>query len=38
MWEIGKPERKRPLRSPRRKWEDKIKMEFRDRMGRHGLD
>jgi hypothetical protein len=26
---VGKPERKRPLRRPRRRWEDNIKMDFR---------
>ena len=25
-----KPERKRPLGSPRRRWEDNIKMDFRE--------
>jgi len=25
---VGKPERKRPLGRPRRKWEDNIKMDF----------
>jgi hypothetical protein len=27
---IGKAERKRPLGRPRRKWEDNIKMHFRE--------
>jgi hypothetical protein len=36
---VGKPERKRPLRRPRRKWVDNIKMDLgRDRMGWCGLD
>jgi hypothetical protein len=26
---VGKPEGKRPLRIPRRKWEDNIKMDLR---------
>jgi hypothetical protein len=26
----GKPERKRPLRRPRRRWVDSIKMDLRD--------
>jgi hypothetical protein len=26
---VGKPEGKRQLRRPRRKWEDNIKMDFR---------
>ena len=26
---VGKPERKRPLGRPRRRWEDNIKMDFR---------
>jgi hypothetical protein len=25
---VGKPEKKRPLRKPRRRWEDNIKMDF----------
>jgi hypothetical protein len=25
---VGKPEGKRPLRSPRRRWEDNIKMDI----------
>ena len=25
---LGKPEKKRPLRSPRRRWEDNIKMDL----------
>jgi hypothetical protein len=27
---VGKPEGKRPLDRPRRRWEDEIKMEFRE--------
>jgi hypothetical protein len=27
---VGKPERKRPLRRPRRRWVDNIKMDVRD--------
>jgi hypothetical protein len=27
---VGKPERKRPLRRPRRMWEDNIKMDLRE--------
>ena len=27
---IGKPEGKRPLGRPRRRWEDNIKMDFRE--------
>jgi hypothetical protein len=27
---VGKPERKRPLGRPRRKWEDGIRMDFRE--------
>ena len=26
---VGKPEGKRPLERPRRRWEDNIKMDFR---------
>jgi hypothetical protein len=28
---VGKPEGKRPLGKPRRRWEDSIKMDFRER-------
>jgi hypothetical protein len=36
---VGKPEGKRPLGRPRRRWVDNIKMDlFRDRLGRCGLD
>jgi hypothetical protein len=27
---VGKPEGKRPLRRPRRRWVDNIKMDFRE--------
>jgi len=27
---VGKPEGKRPLRRPRHKWEDNIKMDLKD--------
>ena len=27
---LGKPEGKRPLRRPRRRWEDNIKMDLRE--------
>jgi hypothetical protein len=27
---VGKPEGKRPLGRPRRKWEDNVKMDLRD--------
>jgi hypothetical protein len=27
---VGRPERKRPLGKPRRRWEDNIKMNLRD--------
>jgi hypothetical protein len=35
---VGKPEGKRPLGRPRRRWVDNIKMDLRDRMGWWGLD
>jgi hypothetical protein len=34
---VGKPEGKRPLRSPRRRWEDNIKMDFQE-MGYGRMD
>jgi hypothetical protein len=34
---IGKPEGKRPLGRPRRRWEDNIKMDLRD-MGINGAN
>jgi hypothetical protein len=36
---VGKPEGKRPLRRPRRRWEDEIKMNLREiGWGGGGLD
>ena len=36
---MGKPEGKRPLGRPRRRWEDNIKMDIQEMgCGRHGLD
>jgi hypothetical protein len=35
---VGKPEEKRPLGTPRRKWVDNIKLDLkRDRMGCYAL-
>jgi hypothetical protein len=34
---VGKPEGKRPLRRPRRRWVDNIKMDLRE-IGWDGLD
>jgi hypothetical protein len=34
---VGKPERKRPLGRPRRRWEDWIRMDLRD-IGLEGVD
>jgi hypothetical protein len=34
---VGKPEGKRPLGRPRRKWEDGIKMDLRE-IGRGGVE
>jgi hypothetical protein len=34
----GKPEGKRPLGIPRRRWLDNTKMDLRDRMGWYVLD
>jgi hypothetical protein len=34
---VGKPERKRPLRRPRRRWEDNIKMNLHE-VGCGGMD
>jgi hypothetical protein len=34
----GKPEGKRPLGRPRRKWVDNIKIDLRERNGWYGLD
>jgi hypothetical protein len=35
---VGKPDRKRPLGRPRRRWEDNIKIIFRKLEGLWGLD
>jgi hypothetical protein len=36
---VGKPEGRRPLGRPRRRWEDIIKIDLkRNRTGGHGLD
>jgi hypothetical protein len=36
---VGKPEGKRPLRSPRRRWVDNIRLHIkRDMVGWYGLD
>jgi hypothetical protein len=34
---VGKPEGKRPLRRPRRRWVDTIKIDFRE-IGWHSMD
>jgi hypothetical protein len=34
---VGKPEEKRQLRRPRRKWVDNIKIDLRE-IGSHGMD
>jgi hypothetical protein len=34
---VGKPEGKRPLGNPRRRWEDNIKMDLRE-IGWGGMD
>jgi hypothetical protein len=34
---VGKPEEKRPIGRPRRKWEDNIKMDFQE-VGFWGMD
>jgi hypothetical protein len=34
---LGKPEGRRPLRRPRRRWEDNVKMGLRD-LGWGGMD
>jgi hypothetical protein len=34
---VGKPEGKKPLRRPRRRWEDNIRMDVRE-IGRGGMD
>ena len=33
---VGKPEGKRPLGRPRRRWEDNIKMDLQEIGGSHG--
>jgi len=33
---VGKPEGKRPLERPRRRWEDNIKMDLQEVAGGHG--
>jgi len=36
---MGKPEGKRPLRRPRHRWEENIKMDFQEvESGAYGLD
>jgi hypothetical protein len=36
---VGKPEGKRPLKRPRRRWVDNIKMDLREiEWGLYGLD
>ena len=35
---VGKPEGKRPLGGPRRKWENNIKMDLQEVGWEHGLD
>jgi hypothetical protein len=35
---VGKPERRRPLGRPRRRWEDNIKMDLREVGWRGGMD
>ena len=35
---VGKPEGKRPLGRPRRRWDDNIKMYLREVGSGHGLD
>jgi hypothetical protein len=35
---VGKPEGKRKLGIPRRKWKHNIKMDFQEIEWRHGLD
>jgi hypothetical protein len=35
---VGKPEGKRPLGRPRRRWVNNIKMDLRDRMRWYGFD
>ena len=33
---VGKPEGKKPMGRPRRRWEDNIKMDFQEVGGGHG--
>jgi hypothetical protein len=35
---VGKPERKKPLGRPKRRWVDNNKIDLRERMGWYGLD
>jgi hypothetical protein len=35
---VGKPEGKRPLGRPRRRWQNNIKADLRDKMGWYRLD
>jgi hypothetical protein len=35
---VGRPERRRPLGRPRRRWEDNIKMDLQDVRWAYGLD
>jgi hypothetical protein len=35
---VGIPERRRPLGSPRRRWDEHIKMDFQEVGWGHGLD
>jgi hypothetical protein len=35
---VGKTEGKRPLRRPRRRWMNNIKMDLKDKMGWYGVD
>jgi hypothetical protein len=35
---VGKPEGKRPLGRPRRRWEDNIKMDLQEVRWGHGMD
>jgi hypothetical protein len=35
---VGRPERKRPLVRPRRRWKDNIKMSYFKEMGWEGMD
>jgi hypothetical protein len=35
---VGKPEGKRPLGRPRRRWEDGIRMDLKEKIGLEGVD